>query len=140
MKGLKTTILDLRSEAGATLVEAAVVVPLIITLLLGMVQYGLIFGGYLTLQHAAAVASRAVYSGNVEAAARAAVTPYLQSAQLTTSAVTSNVVVTLSDGTSQVLPVTNLTLDYNFPVYFKLVVPGTSSDGTIRLRSQATVY
>jgi len=45
-------------RCGQTLVEFALAAPLLFLLLLGIIQYGLIFSASLTLRHAAQVSSR----------------------------------------------------------------------------------
>ena len=57
----------MRSEKGQSMVEFALVVPLIILLLLGMVDFGRLFHAHLTLEHAGREAARAASIGKDEA-------------------------------------------------------------------------
>jgi Flp pilus assembly protein TadG len=79
----------LRSEQGQTAVEFALIAPLLIVLLLGVVQFGIAFNNYLTITDAARVGARKAivlrFSGgsinDVEDAVRAAA-PGLDSGKL----------------------------------------------------------
>jgi Flp pilus assembly protein TadG len=48
------------NQRGSTLVEAALVAPLMFTLILGVIQYGLIIAGHISLRAAAALTARYV--------------------------------------------------------------------------------
>ncbi len=110
---------------GQTLVEFALAAPLLFLLLLGIIQYGLIFSASLTLRHAAQVSSRTLSlagasTNNVSSIACQAISPMLdcsklQSPQVTFPAVGAN-------------PGVQVTLRYNLPLIVSFVVPGASGN------------
>jgi hypothetical protein len=53
----------MKSESGQSLVEFALIVPLLILLLFGIVDFGRIFHAYLTIDHAGREAARAASIG-----------------------------------------------------------------------------
>jgi Flp pilus assembly protein TadG len=69
--------LKLRSEEGQGIVEFAFVLPMLLALILGIVQFGIAFNNYLTLNDATRVGARKAavsrFLGDNGAAARAAV-------------------------------------------------------------------
>jgi Flp pilus assembly protein TadG len=78
-----------RSESGQALVEFALVLPLLTVLLLGVIQFGILFNNYETLTDAARVGARAAIlvrvSGTTPASATQAVynaAPGLKQSQL----------------------------------------------------------
>lgn len=54
---------ELKSERGQTIVEFAFVAPMLIVLVLGVVQFGVVFNHYLTITDAARVSARDAASG-----------------------------------------------------------------------------
>jgi Flp pilus assembly protein TadG len=74
-----------RSEEGASMVEAALILPLLALLLFGLVEFGRAFNAQVTLTHAAREAVREYAINHDPAAAAAAAqaaSPTLDSAQL----------------------------------------------------------
>jgi len=72
-------IADSRSEKGQTMVEFAMVLPILCVLLFGVIQFGILFNNYITLTDAVragarkAVVSRALGAGGAVSAAQQAV-------------------------------------------------------------------
>ena len=106
--------------------------PLVALLLFAIIQYGFIFGTYITLRNASAVAARhAVLQSpipsqtEIQNVARGAIQPMLSSNNLTTVNVTS---VNVAGQ-----PATSVTLVYNLPLIIPFVVPGKSAGGALTL-------
>src|SRR5437899_11397006 len=83
-------------DSGQTLVEFAMALPLLALLLFGIIQYGFIFGAYITLRNASAVAARhAILQSptptqtSIENVARGAIQPMLSPANLASVSITS---------------------------------------------------
>ena len=49
---------DIRSERGQTMTEFAIVLPVLVVLLFGVIQFGIVFNNYVTLTDAARAAAR----------------------------------------------------------------------------------
>lgn len=58
----------MKSENGQTLVETALVIPIILLLLFGIVDFGRLFHSYITLNHAGREAARIASVGSDDAA------------------------------------------------------------------------
>jgi Flp pilus assembly protein TadG len=106
--------------------------PLLALLLFGIIQYGFIFGAYITLRNASAVAARhAILQSptpsqtEVQNVAREAIMPMLTPNNLASVSVTS---VNVAGQ-----PATNVTVVYNMPLIVPFVVPGKSAGGSLTL-------
>jgi len=106
--------------------------PLLALLLFGIIQYGFIFGAYITLRNASAVAARhAILQSptptqtSIENVARGAIQPMLSPANLASVSITS------VDVAGQ--PATNVTLVYNMPLIVPFVVPGKTAGASLTL-------
>ena len=71
---------DIRSEKGQTAVEFALVAPLIVVLLLGVVQVGIAFNNYLTLTDAARAGARKAIVARFAGATSADIQQYVADA------------------------------------------------------------
>ena len=121
-------------SAGQSMVEFALVFPLLALLLFGIIQYGFIFSAYMTLRHAANVTARTVGLAGVSAVdanavAQNAVTPMLDSTKLGAVVVNTTTVSTANDAYS-------VQLTYNLPLIIKFVVPGATGN-TLVLNARA---
>lgn len=58
----------MRSQKGQSLVETALIIPIIILILFGIVDFGRIFHAYLTIDHAGREAARAAAVGDADGA------------------------------------------------------------------------
>ncbi len=122
---------------GAAVLETAIVLPLLVTMLFGIIQFGQLLGAHIALRTAAATAARAVVvnaSVNQTSAwnyARSAMVYPLNPNSLTLAQVQ---VTPRTFGT-----VTGATVDltYSFPLLISFVVPG-SSGGSFTIRASAT--
>lgn len=118
-------------ERGASAVEAALLVPLVVVLLMGIVQYGYIFASYITVRNATAAGARhAVLDGASDAqvvtAAGNALEPMLSQ---------SDIAAVNYDGSFPVSGTNyhRVEIVYNLRLFLPYVVPGANSDGTFRL-------
>ncbi|GHH97576.1 TadE/TadG family type IV pilus assembly protein [Neobacillus kokaensis] len=59
----------MKSEKGQSLVEFALILPLLVMLVLGIIDFGRIFHAYLTIDHAGREAARAASIGKTQAEA-----------------------------------------------------------------------
>jgi Flp pilus assembly protein TadG len=126
-----------RGERGTAMVETALVLPLFIVLLFGLIQWGFVMGARLTVGAACATAGRLTAIANppltdseLASSAREAV-----ETMLNPSLFTATVAHTTSSLTGQ--PVTRVDCSYSLGLFMPLVVPG-SSGGAITLRSSAS--
>jgi len=119
---------------GSALVEFALTLPLLAIVLFGIIQYGFIFGAYITIRNASSVAARYAILGKVPpptypeiiAVARAALSPMLSS-NTSASVVTPNTNITIAGVSGKM---TQVKIDYRLPIVVKFVVLGMNGDGT----------
>ncbi len=115
------------------MVEMALILPLLMLILFGIMQWGLIFNGYITLRHGAQVTARTLSlagsSNTPTVIAQQAIAP-LDPAQLVTPVTTNSTFVGGS-------PAIQVSLTYHYPVVLKFVVPNATS-GILDLTAQAT--
>lgn len=132
-----------KSELGATLIEAAIVFPIVMFLLFGIIQWGLIFCAQITVTNAAATGGRLVAGQNSEvtptvtegqiiSAAQDAVDPFLVPANLNVQ-VTPSPLPSLGGGINTV----TITCTYQYPLLLRYVVPG-QSNGFLEITSTTT--
>lgn len=125
----------LKTQSGSSLIEAAIVMPVIIACVCGILQWGLIFGYQIVVGHAAAVASRVISSEpnsytdtDIETAARNAATPLISGTSLT---------VTVTPFTQGGISLKRITCTYNLSLMMSFVVPGQVG-GVLTLTGNAT--
>jgi len=135
-KGMGLIGKRVKTTKGQSLIEFALLLPLLAVMLFAIIQYGFIFNAYMTLRHGAHVTARtatmAGFNGstsNLTAIATSAISPMLNAANLQTPVLVNTTVGGLSS--SQV------TLTYNLPLIVQFVVPNASS-GTLTLSANAT--
>jgi Flp pilus assembly protein TadG len=124
-------------QAGQSMVEFALVFPLLALMLFAIIQYGFIFSAYMTLRHAANVTARTITlaagnTNNATAIAQQAVVPMLDSSKL--GAVVVNTVSVSQPGANDAMSVR---LTYNLPLIIQFVVPGASGNILV-MNAQAT--
>lgn len=109
-----------KARVGQSLVEFAIMLPLMILLLLGIIQFGIIFANYLTLNHAAVVGARtasvapaATAIDDGESAALQAAKAFIKNTAGLTVDVTTNVTVGVSAD-----PAVQATVHYNLNLMF----------------------
>ena len=126
----------IKSQRASALVEAAIVIPVLALILMGIIQWGYIFGAHLTLKNASVAAAR--YSiltlpspskSDVENMAKSSVAPMLLPG-LTDADFNPSAAV--SCGGSCTVNGKQVTLKYDLDLFFPFVVPG-SSNGKLEL-------
>jgi len=115
-----------KDERGVALIEAAITVPVVVVLLLGVIHYGYLLAGYISLRSASAVTARYVAIINpgvsddtiISNVAKGALSPELDPNRLITP-------VGLGVPPDPNLPAGSqmVTLSYSMPLFFSLVVP-----------------
>ena len=118
---------------GAVFVEALLVLPILLTIVLITIQYGMVLSAEITLKNASAIAARAAIldgltSSQVEAVARSAVVPSLK-----TDAASLQVSVT--DTVVNAITAKRVVLQYQYPLFAPMLIAG-SSGGKLPLRAE----
>lgn len=132
-----------RDEKGAALVEFAIVAMLLITLLLGIVEFGWYFSQFNALRHGAREGGRyASVNGGVGGTANAAAVAGIVCQAVTAdSAGMTQLTVTLDDGGGAVGDNATITVVANvdgITGFFSGVVSTLTSEATFRLEKDAT--
>lgn len=120
----------MKNARGASMVEFAVVLPFLITVLFGLIQYGYLFAAYITVKNASAVGARcAITTGcpSVVNTTQQAVQPLLNPANASVT-FNSNYLIT---GTTYGKRVD---VTYPLPLFVRFLVPG-SVGGNFTLRA-----
>jgi Flp pilus assembly protein TadG len=117
-----------REERGSSLVEAAILLPFLVLMVFGIIEYGSIMSAYVTLRNASAVAARAAVldaatATGIKQAAKDAISPMLDQSRLTDDRI-------LIDTTKQVngQNATEVKLSYDLPLVVPFIVPGHTGD------------
>ncbi len=114
-------------KSGQTLVEFALIIPLLALVLFAIIQYALIFNVFMTLRHAAQVTSRTLALASTSTntptdIAKSALMPPLDPTNLVTPVgVDTNVTVGSAPGVQ-------VTLTYNMPLIIQFVVPNATGN------------
>lgn len=124
------------AERGASLVEFSLVLPMLLLVVTGIIQFGYIFSSYVTLRNAAAVAARHAALTNptptqteVENVAKGAILPMLKQANMDPPVVNMNTTVGGVAGAKKV------DLSYNVPVIF----PYKMFKGTFKIKASSVM-
>ena len=124
-------------KSGSQLVEFALVVPILLILLFGIIQYSLFFWGYVTIRTASAIGARQaiVSPGNVDL-----ITSVAQGAAAAPPLLMSNKVnVTVATNSASGPLITTVTVSYNFPIFIPFVIPPFTRVGTNKTISATTI-
>ena len=130
-------------QRGASLIEFAFVMPLLVLILLGVIQWGIIFGAQLTLRNASMMAARMAALGSgggytdteIKDSIVDAIEPLLEEANLTIPVDIERPYVlnaTIADAS-------RVRVVYNLPLFAPLVVPG-STGGAIQLDAESVMW
>lgn len=132
-------------EDGSALIEAALAVPFLVTLIMGIVQYGFVFAAHVSLRSTAAATARyvAILNGNIdyrdssradelESAVQAALSPMLDNSTSRFSVAVSHIAV------GEVGDARQITIDYDLDLFVPFVVPGASG-GNLQIRTVAVM-
>ena len=133
---------DSKDESGSSLVEAAVAVPFLVLVVLGIIQYGFLFAAYITIRSTAQVAARYAaildhdsdpQDEDIENWARGTLGPLLDPNALTLTRTTVNIGTLGQPGYLE--GATQIELDYDLPLFFPWVVPGANGNGTFTINA-----
>ncbi|WP_164745695.1 TadE/TadG family type IV pilus assembly protein [Neobacillus mesonae] len=116
----------MKSEKGQSLVEFALIVPLLVLLLIGIVDFSRIFHAYLTIDHSGREAARAASIGKDEVTIKSIAVNQGASIGLTASQVNVN---TGSSGSNATITIT-YQVTFLTPLIGKIVNPLTLKDTT----------
>jgi Flp pilus assembly protein TadG len=104
-----------RDESGQALVEFAIVLPLLIAVVLGIVQFGIAYNNYVTLTNATRVGARKAavsrFLGDSGASAQAATVAAAPNLKLKTS----DVIIAVSPGGSWTTPGSDVSVSASYP-------------------------
>ncbi|MCM8710241.1 pilus assembly protein [Clostridium sp. SYSU_GA19001] len=110
---------NLKNKKGQALVEFAIILPLLLLLIMGIVQFSMIINSYLSIQNAAREGARAGILGSSDIEIKniiKAVSPSLEASNLT-------VTITPTESSRKSGDTLTVKIDYNYP----LIVPIISS-------------
>lgn len=124
------------NERGVSMIEAALILPIIMGLFFAIVQYGLIFGAFISLRNGAAVAVRSFAIAEPNEVANLNL-PEIVSQGNDTLLDPSNITITTQEhrritlggvaGNSQ------LVVELELPLFFPMVVPQADANGNITM-------
>ncbi|MFS0775391.1 TadE family protein [Neobacillus sp. 3P2-tot-E-2] len=117
----------MKSERGQSLVEFALIVPVLIFLLIGIIDFGRVLHAYLTIDHAGREAARTASIGKDEATIKSKAVSQGSSIGLTTGQV---IVTTGSSGTEATITIT-YPITFLTPIIGSVVGPLTLTDTTV---------
>jgi Flp pilus assembly protein TadG len=126
------------NQRGSTLVEAALVAPLVFMLLMGIIQYGLIIASYVTVRTSSAGTARFVTlhpgitcsDSRVTAYGKQSVGPLLDSGLVSVSCTSTSVT---DPNTNLAVAAVQVEISYPLNLFFAWVVP-QAVNGTLTLR------
>ena len=136
-KETKFSSYNIRSqERGLAIMEFVLISPLLFLLVFGLIQYGLVFFTYITVKNATSLTARSAVLGRpalsneqLVSIAVQAIAPSLDQNRLSVRIEDTNV-----GGLSGAKRVE---LSYNLQVFFPILFPNTSTDGTYIIRTEA---
>lgn len=138
----------LRSSRGATLVEAAIITPLLLLLTFSIVDFGTLLYVYLTLENGVSQATRYAVTGNVEAglsreeSIRIAMRQATPTLTLEDTAFTFTHLVagssTWAAGTGGPNDIGRVTVNYTWPLMTPLIRP-FFTDGQVNVRVESAM-
>jgi Flp pilus assembly protein TadG len=120
----------MKSESGQSLVEFALIVPLLILLLFGIVDFGRIFHAYLTIDHAGREAARAASIGKDDTQVKSTAVTDAVGISLTTDRVVISPNGTRVSGNDVSITIT-YPITFLTPVIGSIVGPITLEDTTV---------
>jgi Flp pilus assembly protein TadG len=122
------------SKSGQTMVEFAVVMPLLAVMLFGIIQYGFIFAAHITLRNATAVGARYATLQTVPAPTLTQIQNVTKSAAGPMLA-TNNMVVTVNTNVTVggVSGAKSVQAQYNLKLIIPFVVPGATPGSSVTL-------
>lgn len=127
------TLRILKNQDGQSVVEFAIILPVLLLIIMGIVQFGMLIGSYLTLENAAREAARAGIIGSTNAEVRLVITstsPNLEPGKLT-------IAIAPSEGSRT----SGSTLTVNLTYNYDLTIPIISSlfNNTVVLNAETSM-
>jgi len=125
-----------KKECGSTMIEAALVIPTVVVLMAGIMQYGFIFAVSINLRSATGAATR--HLAYIDSSADHNLIKDLVEARLAFLYKGGSVANVNFDNGYDVLgsAATLVEVEYELPLFFGLVVPNTNPDGTLTLTAR----
>jgi Flp pilus assembly protein TadG len=120
----------MKSQKGQSLVEFALVLPLLVLLLFGIIDFARIFHVYLTMDHAGREAARAASIGNDDTTVRNTAVSDASSIGLTADKVGVTPTGTRTTGTNVSITI-NYPITFLTPVIGNIIGPLTLKDTTV---------
>jgi Flp pilus assembly protein TadG len=120
----------MRSEKGQSIVEFALVLPILVMLLFGIIDFGRIFHTYLAIDHASREAARTASIGENDATIVSTAVASASSIQLTAGQVAVSPGGTKSSGSDVTVTIT-YPISFLTPVVSNLTGPITLSSSTV---------
>lgn len=120
---------------GAVLAEFAVVTPVLVLLVFGLMQFGFVFAAHLTVRNAASVSARHLALGDpAQCAARASEAPTVAANAISTTLDPANIGAVNAQCNVNVNGTVAHRVDivYNFPLLFSLVLPGSGATFAVK--------
>ncbi|MGJ7919801.1 TadE/TadG family type IV pilus assembly protein [Neobacillus sp. LXY-4] len=121
----------MKSEKGQSLVEFALVLPLLLLLLFGIVDFGRVFHAYLTIDHAGREAARVASIGKPDTIIKSTAVNYGVSINLKTDQVTVNPNETARSSGDEVEIKIVYPINFLTPIIGDIVGPLTLTDKTV---------
>lgn len=119
----------MRSEKGQSLVEFALVLPLLLTILFGITDFGRIFLDYLTLDHASREGARMASVGGTDSQITSTIDASLAGLDLSKRTITISPSGSRTSGSNVTITIT-YPIDYITPFIEDILPPFTLTDTT----------
>ena len=123
------------AQRGATIVEAGLVFPVLLLMLLGFLQYAKLFSADIALRNVLSIGARHALNldQNDAQTFRSAITlaisnAYTQDSAFSGGALTTNVTCTTQGDGGSTVPVWRIDIEYETPLFFPLVVSGRTGN------------
>jgi len=137
---LKQTRLGLAEENGSVMTEAAIVFPLLIAVIAGIVQYGFLFSATIALKNAAAVGARnaTLETGgtltSVCNSINSALPPNMDSTLVSNCALDASFTIPGGSGGAN-----RVSFDYSYDLFFPFIVPQADSNGNLMISTEVVM-
>ena len=129
------------SERGSSMLELALILPVIASLLFGIIQWGLIFSAYITVRNAAMVGTRecALWLGDNSTAGTKAKNALAPALSLDATSCPSGGLSPCATCACSKTGDSICSMNYSLHIFFPFVVPG-SSGARFKISAQSTMH
>jgi Flp pilus assembly protein TadG len=124
-------------QRGQSMVEFALVFPLLALVLFAIIQYGFIFSAYISVKNASAVGARYAVTGSHTTADIESVTQDALRKSLSTGSATVNVTTNAILGS--VSNAVSVQVNYTMTLIIPFVVPGKTNDNSLAISATTTM-